>query len=111
MVSRVVSVLDVSASCDTGTCTLSWGEVSVVEKVVGYKKIKFHTHENAGYGDVRLPDMQMHTTAFWVTLPASAAVGAPLVCSVTTSGWFGFGSDRTRITTVCFRSFNTALGR
>ena len=29
------------------------GEVQVVEKVVGYKKIKFHTHENAGYGDVQ----------------------------------------------------------
>ena len=26
----------------------------VVEKVVGYKKIKFHTHENVGYGEVRL---------------------------------------------------------
>ena len=47
-----------------------WGEVSIVEKVVGYKKIKFYTHENAGYGDVRLPEMEMHTTAFWVTLPA-----------------------------------------
>ncbi|MCC6877779.1 MAG: DUF1998 domain-containing protein, partial [Sandaracinaceae bacterium] len=45
------------------------GEVSVVEKVVGYKKIKFHTHENAGYGDVRLPEMQMHTSAFWLTVP------------------------------------------
>jgi DEAD/DEAH box helicase domain-containing protein len=46
-----------------------WGEVSVIEKVTGYKKIKFHTHENAGYGEVRLPEMQMHTTAFWLTLP------------------------------------------
>ena len=54
-----------------GPCT--WdagvGEVSVIEKVVGYKKIKFHTHENVGYGDVRLPEMQMHTSAFWLTVP------------------------------------------
>jgi DEAD/DEAH box helicase domain-containing protein len=49
--------------------TGGWGEVSIVEKVVGYKKIKFYTHENAGYGDVRLPEMQMHTTAFWLTVP------------------------------------------
>jgi DEAD/DEAH box helicase domain-containing protein len=69
MVNRVVSVIDESASRQAGPCTLSWGEVSVVEKVVGYKKIKFHTHENAGYGDVRLPDMQMHTTSFWITVP------------------------------------------
>jgi DEAD/DEAH box helicase domain-containing protein len=55
------------------------GDVSVVEKVVGYKKIKFHTHENVGYGEVRLPDMQMHTTAFWVTAPESVmrALDAP----------------------------------
>jgi DEAD/DEAH box helicase domain-containing protein len=48
---------------------LGLGEVSVVEKVVGYKKIKFHTHENVGYGEVALPEMQMHTTAFWFTVP------------------------------------------
>jgi len=68
-VSRVVSIIDESASLAHGACTLAWGEVSLVEKVTGYKKIKFHTHENAGYGDVRLPDMQMHTTSFWLTVP------------------------------------------
>jgi DEAD/DEAH box helicase domain-containing protein len=52
-----------------------WGEVAVVEKVVGYKKIKFFTHENAGYGDVRLPEMQMHTTAFWLTVPEEIVAG------------------------------------
>jgi DEAD/DEAH box helicase domain-containing protein len=52
-----------------GAWPSGWGEVAIVEKVVGYKKIKFFTHENAGYGDVRLPEMQMHTTAFWVTVP------------------------------------------
>jgi DEAD/DEAH box helicase domain-containing protein len=35
--------------------------------VVGYKKIKFHTHENIGYGEVHLPEMQKHTNAFWLT--------------------------------------------
>ncbi len=45
------------------------GEVSVSEKVVGYKKIKYNTHENVGYGDVRLPEMQMHTSSFWMTVP------------------------------------------
>jgi DEAD/DEAH box helicase domain-containing protein len=53
-----------------------WGEVAIVEKVVGYKKIKFFTHENAGYGDVRLPEMQMHTTAFWLTVPESRCTRA-----------------------------------
>jgi DEAD/DEAH box helicase domain-containing protein len=59
--------------------TAGLGEVSVVEKVVGYKKIKFHTHENVGYGEVHLPDMQMHTTAFWLTLQHAlvTSLGAP----------------------------------
>ena len=59
--------------------TAGFGEVSVVEKVVGFKKIKFHTHENVGYGEVALPELQLHTTAFWVTLPEAslAPVAAP----------------------------------
>lgn len=69
MTYRSVSVIDEEASRQAGLFAASWGEVSVIEKVVGYKKIKFHTHENAGYGDVRLPEMQMHTTSFWLTVP------------------------------------------
>jgi len=55
------------------------GEVSVIEKVVGYKKIKYHTHENVGYGDVNLPEMQMHTTSLWLTVPETVvrSLGAP----------------------------------
>jgi DEAD/DEAH box helicase domain-containing protein len=56
----------VGAGAPTG-----WGDVCVTEKVVGYKKVKFHSHENAGYGDVRLPDVDLHTTAFWLTVPAT----------------------------------------
>jgi DEAD/DEAH box helicase domain-containing protein len=69
LTNRVVSVIEESAARPMAKCTAAWGEVSVVEKVVGYKKIKYFTHENAGYGDVRLPDMQMHTTSFWLTVP------------------------------------------
>jgi DEAD/DEAH box helicase domain-containing protein len=47
---------------------LGHGDIKVIETVTGYKKIKFFTHENAGYGDVRLPDLEMHTTGFWWTI-------------------------------------------
>lgn len=46
-----------------------FGEVDVVEKVVGYKKIKFHTHENVGYGEVTLPQVEKPTTAYWIVVP------------------------------------------
>jgi DEAD/DEAH box helicase domain-containing protein len=45
------------------------GEVQVVRKVVGYKKIKFYTLENLGFGDVNLPEKDMHTTSYWFTIP------------------------------------------
>jgi DEAD/DEAH box helicase domain-containing protein len=41
------------------------GEVHIVRRVAGYKKIRYYTHENIGYGEVRLPDNEMHTTAVW----------------------------------------------
>jgi DEAD/DEAH box helicase domain-containing protein len=45
------------------------GEVYVVQRVVGFKKIKLHTRENVGYGDVQLPPRERHTTALWLTVP------------------------------------------
>jgi DEAD/DEAH box helicase domain-containing protein len=41
------------------------GEVHLVRRVAGYKKIRYYTHENVGYGNVRLPDHEMHSTAVW----------------------------------------------
>lgn len=64
-----VSVLTRPFEANLPSHAFGQGDVSVVERVVGYKKIKFHTHENVGYGDVHLPEMQMHTSAFWVTVP------------------------------------------
>ena len=43
------------------------GEVKVATKVVGYKKIKFYTLENLGYGKIELPDLQFHTNSYWIT--------------------------------------------
>ncbi len=50
-----------------GDC--SHGEVHVVRRVSGYKKIRYYTHENIGYGPVNLPDQELHTTAAWWQLP------------------------------------------
>jgi DEAD/DEAH box helicase domain-containing protein len=53
----------------------SHGEVHVVSRVVGFKKIKFYTNENVGSGELDLPEQQMHTTSYWLTIP-SAVMGA-----------------------------------
>ena len=76
---RSVVVIEDRRSTPLGEARAGFGDVKVIEKVTGYKKIKFFTHENAGYGEVNLPEMQMHTTSFWLTLPETlvASLGVP----------------------------------
>ena len=94
--------------------TSGWGEVAVVEKVVGYKKIKFYTHENAGYGDVRLPEMQMHTTAFWLTVPEAACARVAAGRAAAIDGLRGVGMALETVATLALmcdpRDLGTTLG-
>jgi DEAD/DEAH box helicase domain-containing protein len=53
------------------------GEVHVVSRVVGFKKIKFYTNENVGSGELDLPEQQMHTTSYWLTIPAAVMALLP----------------------------------
>lgn len=66
---RTVRVLTELETMELGRARIGQGDVKVLERVTGYKKIKFFTHENAGYGDVHLPEQQMHTISFWLTVP------------------------------------------
>ncbi len=64
-----LKVIDVFRE-DTGRVVhRSSGEVSVSSLVTMFKKIKLHTHENIGSGPVTLPELEMHTTSYWVSLP------------------------------------------
>jgi DEAD/DEAH box helicase domain-containing protein len=94
--------------------TGSWGEVAIVEKVVGYKKIKFFTHENAGYGEVHLPEMQMHTTAFWLTLPENACEQVSSGRAAAIDGLRGIGVAFETVATLALmcdaRDLGTTLG-
>jgi DEAD/DEAH box helicase domain-containing protein len=53
------------------------GEVHVVSRVVGFKKIKFYTNENVGAGDLDLPEQNMHTTSYWLTIPEPVMTALP----------------------------------
>ena len=53
------------------------GEVHVSSRVVGFKKIKFYTNENVGSGELDLPEQQMHTTAYWLTVPKRVMAALP----------------------------------
>ena len=51
------------------------GEVAVTYLATLFKKIRLHTHENIGWGKIRLPQDDMHTGAFWIAFDASASNG------------------------------------
>ena len=64
-----IKILETFDSATAGAARKNHGEVQVNTQVVGFKKIKFYTMENIGSGELTLPEQEMHTTAFWLTLP------------------------------------------
>jgi DEAD/DEAH box helicase domain-containing protein len=46
------------------------GEVMVASLVTLYKKLKFVTDENVGWGPIDLPEIELQTTAYWLTADA-----------------------------------------
>ncbi|MDO8678304.1 MAG: DEAD/DEAH box helicase [Acidobacteriota bacterium] len=68
-----VSILDRFEAADVAL----HGEVHVVSRVVGFKKIRFHTNENVGSGELDLPEQQMHTTSYWLEIPLAVMTALP----------------------------------
>jgi DEAD/DEAH box helicase domain-containing protein len=80
-----ITVLDTFA----GAGTRSHGEVHVSSRVVGFKKIKFYTNENVGSGELDLPEQQMHTTAYWLTIPVAVMAALPFAADDRRDGVVG----------------------
>ena len=79
-----------SASCASfAASSRAHGDVLVRSQVIGFKKIKFFTNENVGDGKLELPENEMHTTAFWITLGRSLLTSLPFALSERQSGIFG----------------------
>ncbi|MDR1419578.1 MAG: DEAD/DEAH box helicase [Treponema sp.] len=57
------------------------GDVLVRSQTARYKKIRFHTHENIGYGDIDLPEEEMQTRAL-VLLFGKETEGGKLLASM-----------------------------
>ena len=65
--------LDVFASAPATGGSRVHGEVMVASLVTLYKKLKFITDENVGWGPVDLPEIELQTTAYWLTAEGAAA--------------------------------------
>jgi len=65
------------------------GEVHVAHQVVGFKKLKFHTMENVGSGDLNLPAQEMHTTSYWITIARPVFEALPYSTTERLNGLYG----------------------
>jgi DEAD/DEAH box helicase domain-containing protein len=67
-----VRVLAESSREDRGVTAKSHGEVLITTLVTGYRKVKMVSHEVLGWGEVALPEQQMTTSAYWLSVSEAA---------------------------------------
>ncbi|MFN8524398.1 MAG: DEAD/DEAH box helicase [Chloroflexota bacterium] len=70
---QVTDVFEQTPAQDGQPC--AHGEVSLTYQPTIFKKIKFDTHENIGWGKIQLPEEELQTTAFWMTIPEDRTAG------------------------------------
>ena len=92
----------------------SHGDVLVRSQVVGFKKIKFFTNENIGDGKLELPENEMHTTSYWITLERPLLESLSFTVSERQSGMFGLLHALESVATLLLmcdrRDLGTAIG-
>jgi DEAD/DEAH box helicase domain-containing protein len=89
---RVLEIAEQSGASEARpetAATRAHGDVLVRSQVVGFKKIKFFTNENVGDGKLELPENEMHTTSYWITLERTLLEALPFSVSERQSGMFG----------------------
>jgi DEAD/DEAH box helicase domain-containing protein len=110
-----VRVLEISEEeTIPGPAAKAHGDVLVRSQVVGFKKIKFFTNENIGAGKLELPENEMHTTAFWITLGHKLLADLPYALSDRQTGIFGLLYAMASMATLLLmcdgRDLGTAVG-
>jgi DEAD/DEAH box helicase domain-containing protein len=86
---QVQRLKEEEAAAVPGPAAKIHGDVQVRSQVVGFKKIKFYTLENVGSGKLELPENEMHTTAYWITLSRELLEALPFAISERQDGLFG----------------------
>ncbi len=88
----------------------SHGEVHVVSRVVGFKKIRFYTNENVGSGELDLPEQQMHTTSYWLEIPRHVMNALPNSADDRRDGVFGLAFAMKQVATLLLMCDQHDLG-
>jgi DEAD/DEAH box helicase domain-containing protein len=111
---RVLEATETAAASAASANSHSRGDVLVRSQVVGFKKIKFFTNENIGDGKLELPENEMHTTSYWITLERPLLESLPYSVSERQSGMFGLLHALASVATLLLmcdgRDLGTAIG-
>jgi DEAD/DEAH box helicase domain-containing protein len=67
---RLLEKLDEAKACGA---TKAYGEIAVTSQVIGFRKVKWFTHEQLGMGEVSLPPTELQTTGYWLALAEETA--------------------------------------
>jgi DEAD/DEAH box helicase domain-containing protein len=51
---------------EAGEVTCAHGDLLLVTKASGYRKIKRYTHETLGFGEIDLPEIELDTSGYWI---------------------------------------------
>src|SRR5882724_7571205 len=115
-----VRVLEITAQAQAResspeiSASRSHGDVLVRSQVIGFKKIKFFTNENVGSGKLELPENEIHTTSYWITLERPLLESLPNTISERQSGMFGLLHALESVATLLLmcarRDLGTAIG-
>jgi DEAD/DEAH box helicase domain-containing protein len=72
-----IRVLDEFAGQSSERFNRAHGEVLVSMIATIYKKLTMYTHENIGWGKIHIPEQELQTTSFWLSLSERATAGWP----------------------------------
>jgi DEAD/DEAH box helicase domain-containing protein len=111
---RVLEATETAGTPAARASSHSHGDVLVRSQVVGFKKIKFFTNENIGDGKLELPENEMHTTSYWITLERPLLDALPYSVGERQSGMFGMLHALASVATLLLmcdgRDLGTAIG-
>ncbi|MFO8064150.1 MAG: DEAD/DEAH box helicase [Spirochaetia bacterium] len=78
LVKRDIKVLEEDYRVDAAGARAAVGDVLVRTQVAKFKKLRYHTHENVGYGEISLPEEEMHTRSVALVFDENTPSGRAL---------------------------------
>jgi DEAD/DEAH box helicase domain-containing protein len=63
-----VDLLDIFLHAQLKGAQKNYGEIQVTTQVTGFRKIRWHTHENLGTSELTLPPSELQTMAYWLSI-------------------------------------------